>query len=50
MPENRREVAERVSNFSEWGDSDQIGTLNYPVTTPVPSSPALNLLQAVEVA
>ena len=29
MPENWREVAQRVRNWGKWGDSDQIGTLNY---------------------
>ena len=29
MPENWREVAKRVRNWGKWGDSDQIGTLNY---------------------
>jgi kynurenine formamidase len=29
MPENWREVANRVRNWGKWGDSDQIGTLNY---------------------
>jgi kynurenine formamidase len=29
MSDNWREVAERVRNWGKWGDSDQIGTLNY---------------------
>src|SRR5208282_2273769 len=29
MSENWREVAARVRNWGKWGDSDQIGTLNY---------------------
>ncbi len=29
MSDNWREVAARVRNWGKWGDSDQIGTLNY---------------------
>jgi kynurenine formamidase len=29
MSENWREVAARIRNWGKWGDSDQIGTLNY---------------------
>jgi kynurenine formamidase len=29
MAEDWREVAKRVRNWGKWGDSDQIGTLNY---------------------
>lgn len=29
MPASWREVAQRVRNWGKWGDSDQIGTLNY---------------------
>jgi len=29
MADNWREVAEKVRNWGKWGDSDQIGTLNY---------------------
>jgi hypothetical protein len=29
LAENWREVAPRVRNWGKWGDSDQIGTLNY---------------------
>jgi kynurenine formamidase len=29
MPENWREVAKHVRNWGKWGDTDQIGTLNY---------------------
>jgi kynurenine formamidase len=29
MAENWREVAQRVRNWGKWGDSDQVGTLNY---------------------
>ena len=29
MAEIWREVAERVRNWGKWGDSDQVGTLNY---------------------